>query len=130
MANQHESLLASMHQYLWNEYPQTRYTSHANFNGLPLILERMLPQALKMRIIPTLKAVGLVKGVLDYEWFHNGRLYMFDAKVGTDKLSKEQKECIAALEANGGAGCEIRSLEQFKLEIDSIINNGCLTSER
>lgn len=83
-----------------------------------------------MRIIPTLKAVGLVKGVLDYEWFHNGRLYMFDAKVGTDKLSKEQKECIAALEANGGVGCEIRSLEQFKAEVDSIINNGCLTSER
>ena len=129
MAAGHDNLLKEMHMWLWNTHPETRYMYHANFNGLPPLLEKLIPYELKMRIMSVLKGVGLVKGVLDAELYWNGRLYMFDAKVGTDKLSKEQKECIAALEANGGAGCEIRSLEQFKSEIDSIINNGCLTSE-
>ena len=130
MANQHERLQSQCHIHLHNEHPETRGLGHANFNGLPLALESMLPVNLKVRIMSTLKAVGLVKGVLDYQLYWRGRLFAFDFKVGADKLSKEQLEYGAKLVANGGAFCEIRSLEQFKSEVDSIINNGCLTSER
>jgi len=129
MASTHEALFSQCHTYLWNEHPQTRLMAHANFNGLPLVLEKMLPLNLKLRIMATLKAVGLVKGVLDYEWYNNGRLFAFDFKVGNDRLSKEQLEYIRVLTLNGGAGTEIRSLEQFKAEVECILENGCLIEE-
>jgi len=103
--------------------------AHANFNGLPLVLEKILPLNLKLRIMATLKAVGLVKGVLDYEWYNNGRLFAFDFKVGNDRLSKDQLEYIRVLTLNGGAGMEIRSLEQFKAEVVNVLSHGCLTFE-
>jgi len=129
MASTHEALFSQCHTYLWNEHPQTRLMAHANFNGLPLVLEKMLPLNLKLRIMATLKAVGLVKGILDYELFFAGRLYMFDFKVGTDRLSKDQLAVGAALVAQGGAFCEIRSLEQFKDEVECILEYGCLINE-
>ena len=129
MAASHERLQSESHLYLHNEHPELRGLFHANFNGLPLILERVIPLNVKLRIMSTLKAVGLVKGILDYEFYYAGRLYMFDFKVGNDKLSKEQIECGKAIVANGGAFCEIRSLEQFKLEIENILKFGQLTTE-
>jgi hypothetical protein len=129
MANNHERLQSQCHIFLHNEYPELRGLFHANFNGLPLMLERVIPLNVKLRIMSTLKAVGLVKGVLDYELYHSGRLYMFDFKVGSDKLSKDQLEVGAALVKQGGAFCEIRSIEQFKEEIQSILTNGQLTTE-
>jgi hypothetical protein len=50
-------------------------------------------------------------------------------KVGADKLSKEQNEFLDALRRQGGGGCEIRSLEQFKDEVKCILENGCLIEE-
>ena len=129
MAASHEKLQSESHLFLHNEHPELRGLFHANFNGLPLILERVIPLTVKLRIMSILKAVGLVKGVLDYEFYYAGRLYMFDFKVDKDKLSKEQLEVGAALVKQGGAFCEIRSLEQFKEEIDCILTNGCLISE-
>jgi len=38
-------------------------------------------------------------------------------------------EVGAALVKQGGAFCEIRSLEQFKEEIQSVLTNGQLTTE-
>jgi len=129
MANLHEKLQSECHIFLHNEYPELRGLSHSNFNGLPLMLERVIPLDVKLRIMATLKAVGLVKGILDYELFFAGRLYMFDFKVGTDRLSKDQLAVGAALVAQGGAFCEIRSLEQFKDEVECILENGCLINE-
>ena len=129
MAAQHDKLQSQSHLFIHNEHPELRGLFHANFNGLPLMLERVIPLNVKVRIMSTLKAVGLVKGVMDYEFYYSGRLYMFDFKVDTDKLSKEQLEVGSALVAQGGAFCEIRSLEQFQREIESILKNGCLTIE-
>ena len=126
MAATHDKLLSDMHLWLWNEHPETRYLYHANFNNLQLILEKMLPVQLKIKLMSAMKSIGSVKGVLDAEFYWNGRLYGFDAKVGSDKLKKEQKEYIEALRAQGGDGCEIRSLEEFKGHIESIIANGKL----
>lgn len=129
MANNHEKLQSQCHIFLHNEHPETRGLAHANFNGLPLVLEGKLPLSLKLKIMSTLKAVGLVKGVLDYEFYWSGRLFAFDFKVGTDKLSKEQLEYGAKLVEQGGAFCEIRSLEQFQLEIENILKFGGLCTE-
>jgi hypothetical protein len=76
-----------------------------------------------------LKALGVVKGVTDLVFFWSGRLFGMDIKIGRDKFSKEQNEFVSKLRENGGNGFEIRSLEQFKEEIDCILTNGCLTSE-
>lgn len=129
MANNHEKLQSQCHIFLHNEHPETRGLAHANFNGLPLVLEGKLPLSLKLKIMSALKAVGLVKGVLDYEFYWSGRLFAFDFKVGTDKLSKEQLEYGAKLVEQGGAFCEIRSLEQFQLEIENILKFGGLCTE-
>ena len=129
MASGHDNLLANMHQWMWNEHPETRYMYHANFNNLPLALESMLPVNIKIRLMSVMKAIGAVKGVMDSEFYWQGRLFAFDAKIGNDRLSKEQLAFGAALVAQGGAFCEIRSLEQFKTEIEYILKHGCLTTE-
>jgi len=129
MAASHDKLLSQMHLWMWNERPQTRGMYHANFNNLPLELEHSLPLKVKLRLMSNMKAIGLVKDVLDSEFFWAGRLYMFDAKTEKDKLSVGQKEIIEKLKTQGGNGMEIRSLESFKSEIDCILTNGCLTTE-
>ena len=113
MAGKHEKLQAACFTWLWNEYPDTRYLCHCNINSHP---------AWKAREISQLKPTGLVKGVLDLEFYFKGVLYVFDIKVGNDRLKKEQKEFIAAIEAQGGKGFEIRSLEQFQEIILKILN--------
>lgn len=79
-----------------------------------------------------MKSLGLVKGVLDFEFYYAGTLYVFDFKVGKDKLSKEQKEYIKAIEKQEGQGFEIRSLEEFKARIMWIIDPvvECIDCER
>lgn len=129
MAASHDNLLADMHTWLWNTHPETRGLYHANFNNLPLALESMLPLPLKMRLMGVMKHIGAVKGVMDAELFWSGRLYFFDAKIGTDKLSKDQLDVGSALFSQGGAFTSIRSLEQFQTEIKNILEHGCLTTE-
>ena len=46
--------------------------------------------------------------------------YVFDFKVGKDRLSKEQIEYIAAIEKQGGKGYVIRELDEFKEIINKI----------
>lgn len=122
----HDRLQRDCFMWIWNEKPELRYLCFTTRNNLTTQLSDKESQ-IKMA---QMKSMGMVRGTTDLVFFYAGRLYGMDMKVGADKLSKEQLEFIGALEANGGAGCEIRSLEQFKSEIDSIINNGCLTSER
>ena len=122
----HNTLQRNCFMWIWNEKPELRYLCFTTRNNLTTQLSDKESQ-IKMA---QMKAMGMVKGTTDLVFFYAGRLYGMDMKVGADKLSKEQLEFIGALERQGGAGCEIRSLEQFKSEIDSIINNGCLTSER
>lgn len=129
MAANHDNLLASMHEWLWNTHSETRGMYHANFNNLPLVLESMLPLPVKTRLMAVMKHIGAVKGVLDAEFYWAGRLYAFDAKMGVDKFSKDQQEYVKALRAQGGSAIEIRSLEQFRAEIANILEHGCLVEE-
>lgn len=105
----HDQLQAQCFQWHWNEYPAQRGLIHANNNN-----SRNAVQGNQR------KAVGVVKGVLDLEYFRKGQLYFFDIKVGKDTLSKAQKAVIATLEAEGAICYEIRSLEQFQIIIKTI----------
>lgn len=113
----HNSLQSACHTWFWNTYPELRGLSHANFNNLTT----ETPDA--RRQMAKLKSLGLVKGVLDYEFYYRGVLHVFDFKIGADHLSPEQLDHIQKVEANGGRGYEIRSLEKFIEIILDIINN-------
>lgn len=113
----HNALQASCHLWLWNTYPHLRMLFHSNFNNLT----SQLPQKEAIILMAKLKHMGLVTGILDYEFYYQGALYVFDFKVGADKLSDQQKEHIRQVEANGGKGYEVRSLEEFQGLIEGII---------
>lgn len=119
MAGEHDHLQYECHTWLWNTYPQYRMLGHANFNNLTS--EAKSPEESR-RQMAKLKSIGLVKGVLDYEFLFKGQIYYFDFKIGEDKLSNAQKDFIYAIERQGGRWFEIRSLEQFKQIIDGIVN--------
>lgn len=108
----HDQLQAECFQWFWNEYPQFRGLLHANVNNA------------KNRIKGNQnKAIGVVKGVLDLEYFRQGKLYFFDIKVDRDKFSQAQHEFMTQV-INEGAKCyEIRSLHEFKTIIKQINND-------
>ena len=114
MSSKHDKLQSDCFLWLHNTFPKLRYLCHSNINSHP---------AWKGREITILKGSGLVKGVLDLEFYYDQVLYVFDIKIGADRLKKEQKEFIAAIEAQGGKGYEIRSLEQFQKIILKIIED-------
>lgn len=125
MAAGHDKLQAQCFQWIWNEKPELRYLCFTTRNNLTSQLEGKEAQIRMSQM----KAIGLVKGTTDLVFFYAGRLYGFDMKVGADKLSKEQLAFGAALVSQGGAFCEIRSLEQFQTEIEYVLKHGCLTTE-
>jgi hypothetical protein len=113
MAGKHDKLQSLCFKYIHNELG-LRYLCHANINSHPLW---------KAREISVLKGTGLVKGVLDLEFYYQGVLHVFDIKIGSDRLKKEQLEYIKAIEAQGGKGYEIRSFEQFKEIVDEVVRD-------
>jgi len=117
MSKKHDRLQFECHAWLWNTYPETRYLAHANFNTLSSQDKNAIGTMAR------LKSIGLVAGVLDYEFYWKGKLYVFDMKVGRDKLSQKQKNFIAKIQEHGGEGFEIRSLEEFQAIIDRVINS-------
>lgn len=114
----HDQLQSECHLWLWNEHPELRFLAHANINNLT---KEESTKSESARRIAQLKSIGLVKGVLDYEFLYAGRMYYFDFKVDHDKLKKEQLAFISAVQKQGGTCYEIRSLEQFKQIINGII---------
>ena len=112
MANKHEKLQSECFLWMWNTFPKLRRLCWTTVNSHP---------AWGSRELSILKAVGLVKGVTDLVFYYKGVLHVFDVKIGSDRLKPEQKEFIANVEANGGKGYEIRSLEQFQNIIEEIL---------
>lgn len=112
MAKEHEKLQRECFLWFWNKYPEHRYLMHGNINS---------HHKWNKIDVSVLKGIGLVKGVLDLEFYYKGVLYVMDIKVGSDKLKWEQLEYIKQIEAHGGKGFEIRSVEQFKKIIKKII---------
>lgn len=116
----HNQLQSSCFLWIWNEHPELRYLCFSVTNNLTTETEDA------RRKMGQLKSLGVVKGVLDLIFYYKGRIYAFDIKVGKDKLSTEQKEFIAAITKQGGYGCEIRSLEEFKEKINRIVSGELL----
>lgn len=118
----HDALQADCHLFLWNNYPELRQLFFGTFNDIKVV-EKILGPVGRARqiILSKMKTLGMVKGILDYQFYYKGVLYIIDFKVGNDHLSPEQKLTIERVEAQGGKGYEIRSLEQFQKTIEDIL---------
>ena len=115
MGLEHSSLQSRCFLWMWNEHPELRYLCFSVNNNLTT------ETVDARRQMALLKSLGVVKGVLDLLFYYKGRLYAFDIKVGKDRLKPEQLEFIQAIKEQGGYGCEIRSFEEFKSKIESIL---------
>lgn len=117
MGKEHDRLQSQCFSWFWNNYPKYRYLLHGNLNNLTT-QHRGSEGAIRMA---QLKTLGLVKGRTDLEFYYRGVLYMFDVKIGSDRLKTEQKEYIKKNEEQGGKFFEIRSFDQFQEIILNII---------
>lgn len=115
MGLEHSRLQSKCFLWMWNEHPELRYLCFSVNNNLTT------ETVDARRQMAMLKSLGVVKGVLDLLFYYKGRLYAFDIKVGKDRLKPEQIEFIQAIKEQGGYGCEIRSFEEFKEKIESIL---------
>ena len=118
MGKLHDKLQSECFLWFYNNHPNLRYLMHSNLNNLT----SQIPKEKAIRIMGMLKGMGLVKGVLDLEFYYKGVLHVFDIKVGRDSLKNEQKDFIKAIENQGGRGYVIRSIEDFKTVINKILD--------
>lgn len=108
----HDQLQAQCYQWFHNTYPEQRGLLHANANNSVNKIKGNQQ-----------KALGVVKGVLDIEYFRANRLYFFDIKVGKDRFSQAQREFMERVMAEGASCYAIRSLEEFQFFIREINDN-------
>jgi len=96
--------------YIWfhNTYPNERGLLHANNNNSQNAIKGNQN-----------KALGVVAGVSDMEYFKSGQMYFLEFKTPEGTQSKAQKEFQRQVEAEGGIYLIIRSFEQFKEFIQS-----------
>jgi hypothetical protein len=108
----HDQLQKSCFDFLWNYYPETRRCCWHTPNE-----QRPFPGESKkahMIRLTQAKSIGVLKGVVDLVLYFKGVLYLFDIKVGNDRLSEDQLKFIAAIEAQGGKFFEVNDFESFK----------------
>lgn len=119
----HDGLQFLCFRWLWNNYPELRYLFWGTFNDVKQVEKIIGPMSPRQRmvILSKMKSLGLVKGVLDFMFYYDKKLYVMDFKIGSDKLSKEQLEFIDKIKKQGGEGYEVRSLEQFKNLLQNIL---------
>lgn len=103
---------AECFQHHWNTYPNERGLLHANNNNSHNAIKGNQN-----------KALGIVKGVSDMEYFKSGQMYFLEFKTPEGTQSKAQKEFQRQVEAEGGIYLIIRSFEQFKEFIKSLQTN-------
>lgn len=124
----HDKLQSECHVWMWNNYPELRYLFHSNFNDIKIV-EKIIGGIMRVKIssrarmaaISAMKSLGMVKGVMDWQFYYNNTLYVIDFKTGTDRLTKEQKQYRDAIIAQGGKFYEVRGVEEFKKIISEII---------
>lgn len=114
----HDRIQQEIYQYCWNTYPQSRRTMWHTPNEFHR--PKGMTHKEHMIILAQRNAIGVLPGVTDLVLYHQGTIYMFDIKIGSDSLSQNQQDFIKAMEAQGGQFYEINSLEQGKSIIDSI----------
>jgi hypothetical protein len=107
-----DQLQAECFKWFHNNYPHLRKTLWAVPNGGT----RNKFEAMK------LKATGVVAGVHDLHFLHKNQFYTFELKVGENTMSDEQVEFYIAIENQCGICKEIRTFEEFKLQILNIIS--------
>lgn len=116
----HEQLIAKCTQWFWNEFPEERRMLFAVNNNVSSGLSK------QQQIIEgnKNKAKGVVAGVFDLVYIgFDGRHAYLDAKVGNDKLSKEQIDFSEKLNDRGVFNTTFSSFEEF-CEIINTLRNG------
>lgn len=108
----HDALQSECFQWHWNTYPDDRYLVHANNNNSVNRAKGTMD-----------KAIGVVRGVSDLEYFKNRVLYGFEIKVDEDYQKPHQKLFQKAIEREGGKYYIIRSLEQYQAIVNEIREN-------
>lgn len=119
----HDQLQYSCFSWLWNEHPELRKTFWGSFSDIKQVeaIIGNIGNDKRRIILSKMKSLGMVKGILDFVFYHKSVLYVMDFKVGSDRLSEDQLEFIRMIELNGGKGYEVKSLEGFKSLINGII---------
>ncbi len=115
----HEQLIAACTQWFWNTHVEERRMLYAINNNVSagLTKQQQIIEGNKN------KAKGVVPGVLDLCYItYTGKPVYFDAKIGNDKLSEEQKDFCEKLDDRGVIWFTFSSLEEFQYLIDQIQN--------
>lgn len=97
-------------KWLWNEYPETRGCFFAINNNSEHVARAMQR-----------KAIGLVKGVSDTIFLWKSKTYLIEFKTDTGRQSQEQKRWETVVINQGFRYFIIRSLEEFKQLMSSIL---------
>jgi hypothetical protein len=115
----HNQLQQKCWIYLWNTYPETRYSCwHTKNESIPGRNETKKEYIIR---VSQDKAVGLLPGVWDLTMYWKGVLYIFDIKVGKDKLSEQQCRFRDATLKNGGCAFIIPDFDTFTSTIEKIM---------
>lgn len=114
----HNQLQKLCWEYLWNYFPESRYTCwHTKNEDIPHKSESKKDYIIRRSQD---KAIGLLPGVYDLVFYRQGVLHIFDIKVGHDKLSENQIRFKDQIIKQGGRAYEIRTLEEFQQIIQEI----------
>ena len=100
---------AQCFQWHWNEYPDERGLLHANNNNSHNRIKGNQN-----------KALGVVAGVADMEYFKGGVLYFLEFKTPEGTQSPIQRKFQQKVESEGAKYVVIRSFEQFKEFVESV----------
>lgn len=107
-----DQLQSTIFEWVWNNYPQTRYCLWAVPNGG----YRNKAEANK------LKATGTLAGVHDLHFLWQGNFYTFELKVGNNKMTPDQIKFKNAIEKQFGKCFEIRTFVEFITIFEKIIS--------
>lgn len=103
---------ASCVMWLWNTHPSTRGLFFSVTNNSEHIARAMQR-----------KAVGLISGVSDCLFIWRGSLYCFEFKTDKGRQSPAQIEWKRKVTEHQVSYCIVRSLDEFKSLIYSILRN-------
>jgi len=106
-----DQLQAKCYQWFWNNFPELRRTMWAVPNGGI----RNKITAMKM------KATGLLSGVHDIHFVHDGTLHSIELKVGKNQLTESQVKYAQAIMQQGAKCHVVRTFEEFEELIKGIV---------
>lgn len=111
MKNEEYNLQKKCVQWFSYQYPQYKGLLYMNMNNPRSKINGAL-----------MKAAGMISGVADLTYLHNGKAYFIELKTPTGKISANQKEWGNKVIDNGFCYTIIRTFDEFKNEIKLIHN--------